>query len=241
MQLTRKEFEESVGKELKFKELPGKIILATADNNIDSIDKYDMSVDNGFELFQVFDENNEPYRIDGHIVVVCREECHGSKRLPNLYHRTVGAFIVNSEMRLLVPIRADDKDMYPNLADVSVAEHLKVRESYMDALVRGFKEEQGITIQPQQLAFLFGMTITDPNQLQICEYYLFYDDDGKDYDLSSESSSQRWIPLSDLNNNARVDNLNFRPDLMPALKRFLEDYVGKKNKFNNMIENLRSS
>ena len=62
-----------------------------------------------------------------------------------------------------MPLRAPNKDAYPNCVDVSVSEHVQVEESYIGAAVRGINEELGIIIPPTQITPLFKQKVEDEN------------------------------------------------------------------------------
>lgn len=59
-------------------------------------------------------------------------------------HRGVHIFLFTTEGRLLVQQRSRAQDTFPGALDCSVSEHLRVAESYLDAALRGLKEELGI-------------------------------------------------------------------------------------------------
>ncbi|MGM5488209.1 MAG: NUDIX domain-containing protein, partial [Nanobdellota archaeon] len=209
MDLTQNELQDLVGAELTFG-YKGDLLLATRQNNVNLLEESTGKAKKPYEYFQVFDQNDQPIVVDGLEVVCYRKECHGDDRIQNLYHRGANAFIVNSRNEILVPIRAPDKDLFPSMGDVSVSEHVNVRESYFDAVLRGFREEQGTTINPWQLEFIVKKPVTEsPEQMEMCEYYVFYDQ-GEQYTISDETASQRWVPIYSIL-EGRVD-LNYRPD-----------------------------
>lgn len=61
-----------------------------------------------------------------------------------LLHRVSHVFVLDSEGRIFIQLRAADKDIGPNLWDLSTAEHLKQGESFKEAAIRGLKEELGL-------------------------------------------------------------------------------------------------
>lgn len=61
-----------------------------------------------------------------------------------LWHKAVNVFVFRSDGRLVLQRRAAQKDICPNLLDLSAAEHLKLGESYLAAALRGVREELGI-------------------------------------------------------------------------------------------------
>lgn len=90
------------------------------------------------ELFETFDD-------DGNLLgLVPRNEVH---RL-GLWHRAAHVLVFRSSGALLVQQRAADKDLYANMLDFSVGEHLQPGETYEQGAVRGMREELGIVDNP---------------------------------------------------------------------------------------------
>lgn len=61
-----------------------------------------------------------------------------------LQHRGVHVFLFNEQGEMLVQKRSADRANSPSLLDCSVSEHVKAGESYLEAAVRGLKEEMGV-------------------------------------------------------------------------------------------------
>jgi isopentenyldiphosphate isomerase len=61
-----------------------------------------------------------------------------------LQHRGVHVFLFTPERKLLVQKRSKDRAQYSSALDCSVSEHIKAGESYLEAAVRGMKEEMGV-------------------------------------------------------------------------------------------------
>jgi isopentenyl-diphosphate Delta-isomerase len=61
-----------------------------------------------------------------------------------LQHRGVHVFLFNEQGEMLVQQRSADRANSPSLWDCSVSEHVKTRESYLEAAMRGLKEEMGV-------------------------------------------------------------------------------------------------
>jgi isopentenyl-diphosphate Delta-isomerase len=61
-----------------------------------------------------------------------------------LQHRGVHIFLFTPERKLLVQKRSKDRAQYSSALDCSVSEHVKAGESYLEAAVRGMKEEMGV-------------------------------------------------------------------------------------------------
>ena len=82
--------------------------------------------------------------------VALKSEAH---RL-GLYHASVHIWVFTEDGQILLQKRADDKDTYPGLWDVSVAGHIGAGESPKVAAIREIKEEIGLTIAQQDLNFI---------------------------------------------------------------------------------------
>ncbi|MBI3169531.1 MAG: NUDIX domain-containing protein [Chloroflexi bacterium] len=68
-----------------------------------------------------------------------------------LQHRGVHVFLFNEEGEILIQKRNADRVHSPSLLDCSVSEHVRAGESYLEAAMRGLKEElsvRGIEVKP---------------------------------------------------------------------------------------------
>ncbi len=196
---------------LNIKEKEDNIILATTYENTKLLEK---TGEKQYEWFQIFDQNDQPIKLYSKDVICYRKECHGHRRIKGVYHRGVGAFMVNKRNEMLVSIRSSDKDLYPSMGDLAVGEHLKVRESYLDGVLRGFREEQRISVEEDRLEFLMKRPVVATDQSEMVHYYLFRHN-GEELKFSEETASQRWVPINELGDIA------FRDDLIPAIEIFL--------------------
>ena len=61
-----------------------------------------------------------------------------------LQHRGVHVFLFNEQGEMLIQKRSGDRVHAPSLLDCSVSEHVKAGESYLEAAVRGLREEMGV-------------------------------------------------------------------------------------------------
>jgi isopentenyldiphosphate isomerase len=61
-----------------------------------------------------------------------------------LQHRGVHVFLFTRDGKMLVQKRSADRVASPSALDCSVSEHVKAGESYLDAAIRGMKEEMGV-------------------------------------------------------------------------------------------------
>lgn len=86
------------------------------------------------EFFQTYDEDGAT------LDLVERAQVH---RL-GLWHRSTIVCLFHPDGRMYVQRRAACKDLYENLLDLSLGEHLIPGESYVEAAHRGLHEELGI-------------------------------------------------------------------------------------------------
>jgi isopentenyl-diphosphate delta-isomerase len=104
------------------------------------------------EIFDVFDENE----------VLIGQERRSVVHRTGQWHRSTNVLIflqTDQDARsdanlLLLQQRAANKDVCPNLWDLSCAEHVKCGETYVDAAVRGVEEELGLSLAPDRLRSL---------------------------------------------------------------------------------------
>ena len=73
-----------------------------------------------------------------------------------ILHRGAMIVVVDSDCRILLQRRSRKKEICPLKWDLSVAEHVKLGESYEQAAVRGLREELGLEASPSELQILRG-------------------------------------------------------------------------------------
>lgn len=61
-----------------------------------------------------------------------------------LWHRGAHVFLFNETGEMLIQRRSADRAYAPSLLDCSVSEHVTAGEGYLEAAVRGMKEELGV-------------------------------------------------------------------------------------------------
>ncbi len=83
-----------------------------------------------------------------------RDEVHKK----GLWHRTVHIWILNSNNELLIQKRSYQKEVYPGLWDISCAGHLSCGEDCYSGAIRELEEELGLTVEPNELKYLFTVT-----------------------------------------------------------------------------------
>ena len=87
-----------------------------------------------------------------------------------LQHRGAHVFLFTIDEKMLVQKRSADRAASPSLLDCSISEHVQAGESYLEAAIRGMKEEMGVAgIQIKPL-FKFKMNY-GINDNEISELY----------------------------------------------------------------------
>ena len=76
--------------------------------------------------------------------VVTGQEMRSTVHQLGLQHRGVHVFLFNDDRKMLVQKRSADRASSPSMLDCSVSEHVKAGESYLEAAIRGMKEEMGL-------------------------------------------------------------------------------------------------
>lgn len=97
-----------------------------------------------------------------------------------LWHASAQIWIYTPNGEILIQKRTPNKDTYPNLWDISVAGHLSVGDSPINAAIREIEEEIGLVVSVEALRYLKttknsklpNKTIIDNefNHLYICCY-----------------------------------------------------------------------
>jgi len=76
--------------------------------------------------------------------IVIGQEMRSTAHQLGLQHRGVHVFLFTQDGKMLVQKRSADHAASPSMLDCSVSEHVKAGESYLDAAIRGLKEEMGM-------------------------------------------------------------------------------------------------
>ncbi len=76
--------------------------------------------------------------------VVIGQEMRSTVHQKGLQHRGAHVFLFSEDGKMLIQKRNADRASSPSLLDCSVSEHVKAGESYLDAAMRGMKEEMGV-------------------------------------------------------------------------------------------------
>lgn len=96
------------------------------------------------EMIDICDENNN----------IVGQGMKSGVLARGLWHRTARVFIYDSAGRILLQLRAKDKELFAGLWDVGAAGHVAVGEEYAEAAIREAKEELGIDVKKDDLNLL---------------------------------------------------------------------------------------
>lgn len=84
-----------------------------------------------------------------------RSELRTTAHSKGLWHRTVHIWIRNSRGDVLLQQRSSKKETFPGLLDISAAGHITAGDTSITAAVREVREELGISINSNDLKFIF--------------------------------------------------------------------------------------
>jgi isopentenyl-diphosphate delta-isomerase len=83
--------------------------------------------------------------------IVTGQKLRSTVHQTGLLHRGVHIFLFTQDRKMLVQKRSADRSASPSALDCSVSEHVKAGENYLEAALRGMREEmgvEGIAIKP---------------------------------------------------------------------------------------------
>lgn len=154
------------------------------------------------ELIDIFNDNN--------ILIkswVLKSQAHKKW----LWHRAVHIWIYNSKWEILIQLRANDKDYYPDVWDVSVAGHVWAWEEVINWALREIEEEIWIKVEKRDLNF--WKIINEKNDFENIKnnefhyiYFLKFDWDITKFKLQKEEVQEiKFIWINDLNNELNIN------------------------------------
>lgn len=145
------------------------------------------------------------------------------------WHLCVDIWLYTDKGDILIQKRAADKDVFPNLWDVSVAGHVGAGELPLNAAQRELQEELGLGILSNELKFI-GNYKTDfkhNEHLTDKEFHHIYiakfKGALKDITLQAEEVSEiKFVPVH------QIENIHLD-------KKFIQKFVPYSNKYFNMV------
>ena len=152
------------------------------------------------EILDLVNEDDEVIR------TINRSEVGYGDNLREGRTRVVNILIFNSKGKLLLPKRSMDRRLFPGCYDFSCAEHVQAGETYLDAAIRGLKEELGIRdIQLKEL----GKIKRSSRFLMI--YFLIFDGEILEYDKEGIDEFL-WLDLKTIKKIIKKDKAIFKYD-----------------------------
>ncbi len=133
------------------------------------------------------------------------------------YHRAISALITNGK-EILIQKRSPNKRFYANMWSIFVKGHVQAGEESIDACIREIKEEIGITINPNELKYLY--TIKEEKSDKDYIENIFYDTyllrkniDLKDITIQKEEVTDvKYISIDEAYNKIKNNNGEFAPN-----------------------------
>jgi len=169
-----------------------------------------IAMDDPEELLDLVDDND---KVIG--TVARREIASKMLDLPGNV-RASDCFIVDSRGRLFVPRRSPDKKRLPNALDFSAGEHVASGETYLQAMVRGFKEELGMTIQPSDLEHIGTLNLRSAGLIPYIDaIFIYHSDATPDYN-KDDFASHEWLTPDELRRKIRAGE-PAKVNILPAL------------------------
>ena len=131
------------------------------------------------------------------------------------YLRYSCCFLQNSEGKLWIPTRTASKKIAPNGLDFSASEHVQSGESYLDAMVRGLREELNLQAVEGDFRFI-GKIPPDDDRRSFSSIYIVKGDAVPDFN-KDDFIGYEWLTPSELLRrlNAGADA---KYDLKPAVE-----------------------
>lgn len=160
------------------------------------------------ELIDIYNENNEPLNIQK-----MKSEAHRT----GLWHRSSHIWIYSNKSEILLQLRSGEKDIFPNLWDVSAAGHIGAGEEPIISAIRETEEEIGLLAEPKDLDF-YKIRKQTSQYKQFLDnefhyvYFLEFNDDIDNLTLQTEEVEKiRFCHTSILKNKLNISLGNFVP------------------------------
>ncbi len=150
-----------------------------------------------------------------------KDECHLGK---GVLHRAFLLMVFNEKGEVLLAKRSQNKKLWPNYWDCSVASHIHEMESYEDAARRRFKQELGV--DSKEINFLFKFIYHSTfakvgSESEICGI-LSTKVEGELSPNPEEISEWEFISIEELKKDIKASPEKYTPWLLIALKK-IED------------------
>jgi len=160
------------------------------------------------ELLDICDEDNN---------LTGESQTKSTAHREGLRHRTVHVCVYNDKGEILLQKRADNKDIYPGLWDMSVAGHVSAGEEPVVSASRELAEEIGIQVEPQDLVFShLGSAVYRSSEIneKVFYYAYLYRFDGEIEKLklqTAEVQAIKFFSIPELLRSFKDEPQNFCP------------------------------
>ncbi len=162
----------------------------------------------GDELIDIYDSKNRPLN---------EKKMKSEAHRKGLWHRVAHVWIYNSNKEIMLQLRAKDKEVYPNVWDISVAGHIAAGEKEIVSAMREVEEEIGLKIEERELKLLnirnvqFTTNTTINNEI-IYLYLLKYDGNIKQLKIQEEELQEiKFFKLKELEKQLKETPDKFTP------------------------------
>jgi len=161
------------------------------------------------ELIDICDEFNNLTSIRK-----MKGEAHGD----GLWHRAAHIWIYNSKGEILLQLRAEEKPLYPNMWDISVAGHVGAGEDPIISGLREIEEEIGLEVKKMDLQFFKIKKVKDvykdiKNNEFWYIYFLKFDDNIKKLKLQNEEVQKiQFLPIKKIEEELKINSIRYTPN-----------------------------
>ena len=181
------------------------------------------------EYVILVDQNDKPIGKEEKV------KCH----LPNgKLHRAFSALIFDGEGKLLLTKRSEDKMLWPNEWDGTVASHPRESETYVSSAERRMPEEIGITCKMNYVnKFEYHVPYKDiGSENEICGTLIgMIDNFDNSRLIKDEISDVKWINPDELKNELEQNRDIYCPWMVIALYFLTDSDPNTLEKFNSLI------
>lgn len=148
---------------------------------------------------------------------ITRKQAHGLKRSDSLAYRACSVFVLNDQGQLWVPRRQLTRQVSPGGLDFSMAEHMQSGEDYIEAAIRGMKEELYLDVTEQDLTWLGKLDPLEAVSVFL-GVYTYKCNELTQYSQTDYTGYQ-WLTPKELANKIRKGD-KAKDCLLPALEKF---------------------
>jgi isopentenyldiphosphate isomerase len=144
------------------------------------------------ELLDLVDKN------DRFIGTVMREMHHDNLQeysKKGQYFKGAVCFLINSSNEVWIPTRQPFKKIAPNCLDYSMAEHVQSGEEYIEAAIRGLKEELFLSVSPKELKLVGRKIVQDFGSM--ITVFLYKTDRTPSFS-ENDYTEGRWMSIDEL-------------------------------------------